>query len=322
MIETSPAPCQFDMPPLPLPDIIFTHESDLDGFVAGCLLQRLAKTLFDCEVPLEPLSSSPWTTLKRFPNRAWVSDLSFDPKIDRADWVIIDHHVNEHKPKAAALIHNLNHSAAKLCYSLLAQHRSGNEKLSRLVELTNIADLYLSNHAEFGLASEYARLVKTYHFRPLYRLIGHRLESLLDHPLLEIMALKRRIEDPIGLDWSRDRILAITPEIGYATTAIGDTNYILHHLLESRNTPYTALFALFKKPGGPVTLSIRSQNGEALAIAKTLQGGGHPNAAGAALPRSITTFDSAAAYLKQLLNPNPPAEAPIGTKALFDSAEF
>ena len=38
---------------LPKPDVILTHESDLDGLVAGVLLQRLARTLFDTDVRLE-----------------------------------------------------------------------------------------------------------------------------------------------------------------------------------------------------------------------------------------------------------------------------
>ncbi|MCS1408792.1 MAG: hypothetical protein M2R45_01969 [Verrucomicrobia subdivision 3 bacterium] len=312
------------MSSLPQPEIIFTHESDLDGFVSGCVLQRLARSLFEITVPLEPLSSRPWATLKRFPERAWVCDLSFEPKIDREGWVVFDHHITEHQPESTMLIHDTNHSAAKLCYNLLASHSEGNGPLKRLVELTNIADLYLNEHPEFNLASEYAQLVKTYHFRPLYRLVGNNLESLLDHPLLEIMRLKRKVENPIGLNWSRNHITKITPEIGYVATTIGDTNYIIHHLLESDEVPYTSLVTLFKKPNSPVTVSICSQNGEALTLAKSLQGGGHPNAAGSTLPRSVTTFDEAVTYLKQLLNPESPTEAqpPSNTEALFDSVGF
>ena len=38
---------------LPKPEVILTHESDLDGLVSGLLLQRLAHRLFDEKVPLE-----------------------------------------------------------------------------------------------------------------------------------------------------------------------------------------------------------------------------------------------------------------------------
>ena len=41
------------MTPLPKPDVIFTHESDLDGLLAGALLQRLAHNLFGTDIPLE-----------------------------------------------------------------------------------------------------------------------------------------------------------------------------------------------------------------------------------------------------------------------------
>ena len=35
------------------PEVIITHESDLDGLVSGVLLQRLARKLFNTDVPLE-----------------------------------------------------------------------------------------------------------------------------------------------------------------------------------------------------------------------------------------------------------------------------
>ncbi|MBT5709309.1 DHH family phosphoesterase [Verrucomicrobia bacterium] len=307
------------------PEIIFTHESDLDGFVSGCLLQRLAKILFKVDVPVEPLSSSPWANLKRFPKRAWVCDLSFDPKLDREGWAIVDHHTTDHKPEAATLVHDLNHSAAKLCYNLLVKNNGGNETLEKLVHLTNVADLYLCDEPDFNLASDYARLVKTYHFRSLYRLIGTDLESLVGHPLLELMKLKRQVEDPIGFAWSKEHVTEITSEVAYVATAIGDTNFIVHQLLELEELPFKVLVTFFKKPSGPVTASIRSQNGEALTLAKQLQGGGHPNAAGTTLPRSVTTFEGAAAYLKQVLTPPTPvatAASGVGTEALFDSAGF
>lgn len=304
------------------PEVIFTHESDLDGFVSGCLLQRLAKLLYQTDIPLEPLSSSPWGNLKRYPKTAWVTDLSLDPKTDREGWVIVDHHVYNHKPEFATLIHDTNFSAAKLCYQLLQENGGGNEQLDRLVELTNIGDLFLNDHPEFDLAIDYGRLVKTYHFRPLYRLIAQDLESLVDHPLLKLMKLKREVEDPIGFEWSRQQITKLTPDLAYVATAVGDSNQIVHKLLEDDKLGYKALLTLFKKPAGPVTASIRSQNGEALEIAKKLQGGGHPNAAGTTLPRSVTTFEGAVTYLQQLLNSQSPKDQEPGTEALFESAGF
>ncbi len=312
------------MSELPQPEIIFTHEGDLDGFVAGCLLQRLAELKFGLSIKVEPLSANPWPGLKRFPKQAWVSDLSFDPKIDRSGWMIVDHHTTESTPRSANLIHNVSHSASKLCYQLLLKEGGGNDRLNRLVELTDIADLYLSDHPEFDVASDYARLVKTYHFRSLYRLIGSDLERLVDHPLLALMKQKRLVEDPIGLEWSRQNIHEVTDRVGYVATSIGDTNYIVHQLLNDPEQKYEALITFFKKPSGPVTASIRSQNGEALGLAKKLQGGGHPNAAGTTLPRSVTTFEGAVAYLGQVLAPvkGRETEKATGTEALFESAGF
>ena len=68
---------------------------------------------------------------------------------------------------------------------------------------------------------------------------------------------------------------------------------------------------------------LRSRNGEALELAERLQGGGHPNASGAALPRSIHSTQDAIAYLRQVLAPAPPDPAPPGnTAGLFETAGF
>ncbi len=310
------------MASLPEPEIVFTHESDLDGFVSGCLLQRLARILFGKEIPIEPLPANPWATLKRYPQRAWVSDLAFAKAIDRRDWVVIDHHVADQSPSRAQLVHREDRCAAQLCHALLEENGGSNPRLDRLVELTGITDLYQEDHPEFSLASDYARLVKTYHFRPLHRLFGSRLEELIGHPLLELMELKRKIEDPVGLEWSRGRIEELSPGVGYVPTAIGDANHILHRLLSDPALPHEALLSMSKRPGRPITLSIRSHgSGQALRIARILQGGGHPDAAGAALPRSVGTFDSAVIYLREQLDPGE-EERGGGADRLFEDAGF
>jgi hypothetical protein len=63
------------------------------------------------------------------------------------------------------------------------------------------------------------------------------LERLLDHPLLEVMAVKRRIEDPLGLTWSKANVQEISPTVGYVDTVVGNTNLIVHQLLEKRPRP-------------------------------------------------------------------------------------
>ena len=48
------------MAPLPNPQVIITHESDLDGLVSGLLLQRLATKLFDVRPRLEAHHYHTW----------------------------------------------------------------------------------------------------------------------------------------------------------------------------------------------------------------------------------------------------------------------
>src|SRR6267378_1701114 len=71
---------------------------------------------------------------------------------------------------------------------------------------------------------------------------------------------------------------------------------------------------------GGIIASLRSRNGEALRVAEKLQGGGHANASGATLPRSVKTIPDAVAYLRQVLNPK--KDAPLNSlEGLFDELE-
>ena len=153
--------------------------------------------------------------------------------------------------------------------------------------------LWLNHDPEFDLALDYASLVKEYGFWNLYKVVDGNPEKLLDHPLLEIMALKRRVENPIGLALALKRVERISEEVGLVHTSIGDTNLIVHQLLDSRSTPYKVLVTLFPKANRTFVASFRSLNGEALPMASQLQGGGHPNAAGTTLPRSVIDLESA-----------------------------
>jgi hypothetical protein len=298
---------------LPRPDVILTHESDLDGFVSGLLLQRLAKRLFDTNVRLEAYHYNHWRLREPREKSGWVCDLGFEPRLDKAGWVVIDHHATEAQPKNALLIHDLNKSAGLLCYELCEQHGLGSPALARLVHLNNVGDLFLENDPEFILANDYANLVKSYQFWNLHALIGGQLERLLDHPLLEVMAVKRRIEDPMGFEWSRNNIIEITPILGYVDTVIGNTNLVVHQLLEKEASKYPVLLTLFRKANNTVVASLRSRNGHALKFAEKLQGGGHANACGATLPRSVRNIPDAIEYLRNLLGPAPKKETPLNS---------
>ena len=85
----------------------------------------------------------------------------------------------------------------------------------------------------------------------------------------------------------------------------------MHQLLEQGFTKYPVLMTLIRRGAGTIIASFRSRNGEALKMAEKLQGGGHANAAGATLPRSIKTVSDGVAYLREVLNPK--KDTPLNT---------
>jgi oligoribonuclease NrnB/cAMP/cGMP phosphodiesterase (DHH superfamily) len=289
------------MAALPKPDVILTHESDLDGLLAGALLQKLAKKLFGTDIPLEAHHYNFWKQRELRERAAWVADFTFETRMDREDWVVIDHHVTEVVPKNARLIHDVNKSAGLLCYELCKQNGIESPALDRLVHLNNVADLFLEDDSDFVIACDYANLVKIYQFWNLHTLIGGDIEKLLDHPLLEVMAVKRRIENPLGFEWSKSNITEISATIGFMDTIVGNNNLIVHQLLEQQATKYSVLVTLFRR-GNAVFASFRSRNGDALKVAEKFQGGGHANAAGALLPKSVRNVPDGVEYLRQILN--------------------
>jgi oligoribonuclease NrnB/cAMP/cGMP phosphodiesterase (DHH superfamily) len=305
---------------LPRPDVILTHESDLDGLVAGVLLQRLAQKMFGGEIPLEAYHYHTWRQREPREKAAWVTDLTFEQRLDKPNWLVIDHHVTEVAPKSAMLIHDIGKSAGLLCYELCQKNGLGSPALDRLVHLNNVADLFLEEDPDFILASDYASLVKIYQFWNIHSLLNGQIEQLLDHPLLEVMAVKRRIEDPLGYAWSKDHITEITPLIGFVDTVLGNNNLIVHQILERQVSPYPVLITLMRRANGMIIASLRSRNGEALKVAEKLQGGGHANAAGATLPRSVRSIPDAVAYLRQVLNPK--KEMPLNSlESLFSNLD-
>jgi len=286
---------------LPKPEVIFTHESDLDGFVAGLLLQRLAMHLYGEKVPLQAYHYNFWKQRDLRERAAWVTDFTFETRMDKQDWLVVDHHVTEVAPKNAHLHHDIKKSAGLLCYELCQKNGLGSPALDRLVHLNDVADLFLENDPDFEVAGDYAGLVKIYQFWNLHGLIGGELEKLLDHPLLEVMAVKRRVEDPIGFEWSRKNISEISPTVGFVDNIVGNTNSIVHQLLERGATKYTVLVTLFRRSNA-IFASFRSRNGQARNIAEKFQGGGHANAAGALLPKSIRTVEEGVVFLRTMLN--------------------
>ena len=291
------------MAALPKPEIILTHESDLDGLLSGLLLRRLARKLFDQDIRLEAHHYNSWKQRQLRERAAWVSDFSFEPRMDRPDWLVLDHHATETPALQAHLIHDLTKSAGLLCYELCRAHGLAEPELDRLVHLSNVVDLYLVEDPDFELACDYGNLVKVYGFWNVHALIEGNPERLLNHPLLEVMAVKRRVEDPLGFDWSRRHLVDISPTVGFVDTVVGNANSIVHRLLKEKATPYLVLVTLFAKSNRTVIASFRSENGEALKVTQQLQGGGHANASGATLPRSVQTVEDGVLWLREALNP-------------------
>jgi hypothetical protein len=297
--------------PLSRPDVIYTHESDLDGLVSGLLLQGLAERLFQFKPRLLAFHNQNWKQRPLNERVAWVSDMTFEPRLDKPGWLIVDHHPTDTTPRFAQLIHDISKSASLLAYELCRQNGWASPALDRLVQLSNVADLFLPDDPDFVLATDYANLVKIYGFWNLLELIQGDLEKLLHHPLLEVMAVKRRIENPLGLEWSKTRVQRVAPDVGYVETVVGNVNLIIHQMLDEKATPYSVLLTLHRKGNGLMVVSLRSRNGDALKVAEKLHGGGHPNAAGATLPRSIQNFGDAIDYLKRTLDPFTQEEAGV-----------
>jgi oligoribonuclease NrnB/cAMP/cGMP phosphodiesterase (DHH superfamily) len=303
------------------PEVIITHESDLDGLIAGVLLHRLAKNLFNADVRLEAYHYNFWKQRELREKAGWVSDFSFEQRLDKSNWVVIDHHATETSPKSALLIHDLNKSAGLLCYELCKEQGLGSPELDRLVHLNNVADLFLEEDPDFVLASDYANLVKIYQFWNLYALLDGKIEKLLDHPLLEVMEVKRRVENPLGFEWSKGNVTEISPTVGFVETVIGNNNLIVHQLLEQQASRYPVLVTLFRRTNNAIIASFRSRNGDALKVAEKFQGGGHANASGATLPKSIKTISDALVYMRQVLNPK--KDAPLNSlENLFNSIDL
>jgi len=305
------------MSDLPQPQVVITHESDLDGFVSGHLLQRLANHLFDQQTLLQAWN---YTNFERRPLRescAWVCDLNFSKRMDRDNWLIVDHHQTDVDPQRARLILDHSKSASLLCYELCKEHGLGNEKLDRLVHFTNVGDLFLTDDPHFTEAIDYGSLIKQYMFWNIAKLIEGDLESLIDHPLIEVIATRRRIENPIGYEYAKAHITPLSDTVAMIESPIGDTNAVVHQMLTEEATPHPVILTAVTR-NRSVSVSVRSRNGEALPVAKLLQGGGHPNACGATLPQTVQRIPDAVEYLKKTLNPKPGGD---GLGSLGDALE-
>src|ERR1044071_1784440 len=135
------------------------------------------------------------------------------------------------------------------------------------------------------------------------------------------MEMKRRVENPIGYEGSKLNVTEVSPTVGFVETVIGNNNLIVHQLLEQQATRFPVLVTLFRRASNVTVASFRSRNGEALKVAEKFQGGGHANAAGATLPKSVRTIPDAINYLRQVLSPK--REAPLNSlENLFNAIDL
>lgn len=286
------------------PEVICTHESDLDGLVSGLLLQRLARHLFGVEVPLEAYNYQGWKMRRMPEDVAWVADFALEARFDKPGWLLVDHHTTPYRARLAVAAHDVSQSASRLCYGILREHGLESAALDRLVHLTNVGDLFLEADADFPLACDYASLVKAYGFWGVHAVVGGVAEAILDHPLLEVMAVRRRLEDPIGYELALKDVVEISPLVALVRAPIGNTNLIVHRMLNSGAVPHPVVATLHRRGNGVYVASFRSLKGEALGVAQRFDGGGgHPNASGATLPR-LNGLEAAIDHLRSRLMPS------------------
>jgi hypothetical protein len=119
----------------------------------------------------------------------------------------------------------------------------------------------------------------------------------------------------------RKNVMELSPTVGFVDTVVGNNNLIVHQLLERQATPYPVLVTLFRRANGLIIASLRSKNGDALKVAEKLQGGGHANAAGATLPKSVRSIPDALIYFRQVLNPSPKEVGLNSLESLFAAIE-
>lgn len=291
------------MQPLPKPEVILTHESDLDGFVSSLLLQSLARKLFETETRIMAYQHVTWKQRPMRERSAWVTDMGVDKRTDKDHWVVIDHHPTNLQTRFARVIHDPSKSSSLLVYELCNEHGMKSDKLDRLVHLTNVDDLFIQTSNDFDEATTYGFLVKTYGFWNLLALIGENPEDILDHPLLEVIRVKKRVEDPMGFDWAKANLLDIGGGVALVNPPVGNSNLILNRLLHEKGSPFHTLVSLSRRANGMIIASIRSRDGQALDLAEKLQGGGHPNASGAMLPQGIQNIPDAIDYLRKIIEP-------------------
>jgi len=77
----------------------------------------------------------------------------------------------------------------------------------------------------------------------------------------------------------------------------------MNQLLKEPELSDHVLISVSRRAPYQFGVSLRSRNGKAREVASKLQGGGHANAAGATLPKSVKSVTTGVEYIRQLLAP-------------------
>jgi len=107
-----------------------------------------------------------------------------------------------------------------------------------LLHWNNVSDFVLSKRPGVCHRDDYANLVKVYTFWNLHAADTGRSRTARWPPLLEVMAVKRRIEDPLASKWKPQEHCQLSPCRASWDTIVGNTNLIVHQLLECGATKY------------------------------------------------------------------------------------
>ena len=272
-------------------------------------------------VPLEAYNYQNWKLREpRGAITAWVCDLSFEPRLDTrragSSWTTMPPSSRAERPPVSCCTTLRRSGRVESAMICAASKRTDRPSLTGWSTSTTSPICTSTQTTNFRWPWITPNLVKTYHFWYLLALVEGKFEALFDHPLLEVMAVKRRVEDPLGYEWCAKNVVRLSPLAGYVPTIIGNNNIIAHQLLERKATPFGVMVTLFKKANNTVVASLRSRQARRWFWRRSCKGRRSPQCPSAytlaALRRN--QFDDAIRYLqKQVFDPAPAKDQPLNS---------